>query len=141
MILVIVLVFGAGFGTRLAAQERRILGRVVDSRRVELSGHISPKARREHDLGPVDPLLKLNSVTLALKKSDAQQRDLENLLRDQQNPASLMFHQWLTPEQYADRFGLHQGDIAQIPFAIIGESRVFDCRPGWEREARKISVS
>ena len=49
-----------------------------------------------------------------MKPSGAQQSDLQQLLADQQNPASASFHQWLTPQQYADRFGVSNSDVAQI---------------------------
>jgi subtilase family serine protease len=49
-----------------------------------------------------------------LKKTDAQQTALEQLLQQQQDPASPNYHDWLTPEQYADRFGLSQNDLDKI---------------------------
>jgi hypothetical protein len=36
------------------------------------------------------------------------------LLEEQQDPSSPNYHHWLTPEQYADRFGLSQNDINQV---------------------------
>jgi uncharacterized protein (TIGR03437 family) len=53
-------------------------------------------------------------VTLMLRKTAAQQQDLEQLLRDQQDRSSPLYHQWITPEQYADRFGASQADLAKI---------------------------
>lgn len=110
-------VLASGVGMQLcpplAAQERRILGDVNENRRITVPGNIHPKARQEFDQGPVDPSLKL-SITLAFKKSNAQQADLAQLLRQQQEPASPLFRKWLSPEQYADRFGLSQTDIDKI---------------------------
>jgi subtilase family serine protease len=51
---------------------------------------------------------------LPLARSAAQQADLDQLLLAQQNPRSPRFHQWLTPEQFADRFGASRTDVAQI---------------------------
>jgi len=53
-------------------------------------------------------------MTIRLKASASQQADLQQLLADQQNPASPSYHQWLTPEQYADRFGASTGDLQKI---------------------------
>jgi uncharacterized protein (TIGR03437 family) len=39
---------------------------------------------------------------------------LQQLLEEQQNPSSPNYHKWLTPEQYADRFGVTQTDIDKI---------------------------
>ena len=101
------------FCSRLVAQERRILGDVNENRPVLVQENIHPKARPEYDQGPVVPSLKL-SVTLAFKKSDAQQAALEQLLRQQQDPASPLFRKWFSPEQYANRFGLSQSDIDKV---------------------------
>jgi uncharacterized protein (TIGR03437 family) len=49
---------------------------------------------------------------LFLKPSASQQADLRQLLDDQQNPASPLYHRWLTPDEFADRFGLSRNDIA-----------------------------
>ena len=98
----------------LLAQPNRILGQVDSSLLQKLTGNVKPQARSEWDQGPVDPAMKLNYVRLMLKPSAAQQAALEQLLRDQQNPRSPSFRKFLTPEQFADRFGASQTDIAKI---------------------------
>ncbi len=49
-----------------------------------------------------------------LKPSNSQQAELEQLLVDQQDPFSANYHQWLTPEQYADRFGASPADLDKV---------------------------
>lgn len=49
-----------------------------------------------------------------LQRTDAQQADLAQLLAHQQDPSSPDYHHWLTPEQFADRFGVSQVDLNQI---------------------------
>ena len=39
---------------------------------------------------------------------------LAQLLREQQDPTSPNFHKWITPEEFADRFGASDGDVKQI---------------------------
>jgi subtilase family serine protease len=56
----------------------------------------------------------LSSVSLHFNMTDAQQADLNQLLNDQQNPASPHYHQWLTPEQFGARFGLSSSDLATV---------------------------
>ena len=73
-----------------------------------------PKAAPENDQGRVDSSLTLTYVTVVLKPSPAQQADLEQLLAEQQDPSSPNYHHWLTPEEYADRFGVSQGDLNQV---------------------------
>ncbi len=71
-------------------------------------------AQPRFDQGPVEPAFRIGYITLMLKKTDAQQAALEQLLQQQQDPASPNYHDWLTPEQYADRFGLSQNDLDKI---------------------------
>ena len=79
-----------------------------------LSGHVPAKARPEDDQGPVDASMRLRSVTLALKPSDSQQADLDKLLAEQQDPSSANYHHWLTPDEYAERFGASSDDVNKI---------------------------
>jgi uncharacterized protein (TIGR03437 family) len=97
-----------------ASQEDRIAGRIDPSHLAVIQGNIHPKARSENDQGPVSPDLTLDYITLHLKPTPAQQADLDQLLIQLQDPASPNHYKWLTPEQYADRFGASPADIAQI---------------------------
>ena len=89
----------------------RIASAIDNSRRVTLPGHVSPRIASAVDQGSADPSMPLPYVTLMFKPSPSQQADLERLLAQQQDPSSPDYHNWLTPEQYADRFGLSQADI------------------------------
>lgn len=94
--------------------QTRIPNRIDNTRRIALSGHVHPQARAEFDRGRVRPDAKLDYVTLELEPSAAQKADLERLLVEQQNPGSPNYHQWLTPEQYGDRFGASTQDANTI---------------------------
>lgn len=111
-------------------QQDRIIGPINTTKTVKLSGGVPAKAKRKYDQGPVDPSLKLSYMTLLTAPSAAQQRDLNLLLAEQQNSRSPLFHQWLTPEQYADRFGLSTNDIQKLTtwlesegFSVINVAR------------------
>ena len=75
-----------------------------------LAGQVDPRARAASDQGLLDPATPLNYVTLLLKPSG----DVASFIREQQDPASANYHRWLTPEQYADKFGLSGADIAKL---------------------------
>ena len=92
----------------------RITLAIDNSRRVTLPGNVSPRTKSGVDQGPVDPSMELPYVTLVLKTSASQQADLDQLLAQQQDPSSPNYHGWLTPEQYADRFGVSQADIDKM---------------------------
>ncbi|HEY3840906.1 MAG TPA: protease pro-enzyme activation domain-containing protein, partial [Bryobacteraceae bacterium] len=98
--------------TGFAAPPNRILVKPDNTHRIYLNGNVHPKARAEYDQGRVSPSLQLNHVTLHFKLSAAQQTDLEQLLKDQQDPSSPSYHQWLTPEQFGARFGVSDADLA-----------------------------
>jgi uncharacterized protein (TIGR03437 family) len=107
------LVMAVLFAAPLSARSR--ITEVVDNhRRVSLSGHLDPRALHAADQGRVDPAFVLPYVTLALKPSPEQQAQLDQLLARQQDPSSPDYHRWLTPEEYANRFGIGQEDVNKI---------------------------
>src|SRR5438270_1719596 len=98
----------------LFAQRDRIATRIDNSRTVVLRGRVHRGARAESDSGPVESSFQVPGITLLLKPSASQQSDLRQLLKQQQDPSSPSYHRWLTPEQYADRFGVSSSDDAKI---------------------------
>jgi uncharacterized protein (TIGR03437 family) len=107
------------------AQPNRISTRIDNTRTVILPGRVHPLATAANDVGAVDASLPL-FLTLQLKPSAAQQAGVEQLLHQQQNPASASFHQWLTPEQYADQFGSSAGDTGQIAAWLASQGFTVD---------------
>ncbi len=102
-------------------QADRISGFIDPNRLVALKGNIHPKARPENDRGPVLPDLNLDYIMLHLKPTPTQQSDLDKLLIDLQTPSSPKYHNWLTPEAYADRFGASPADIKKIVAWLAGQ--------------------
>ena len=98
----------------LSAQPRLIPGQIDDAHRARMSGHVHPRATAPNDLGPLDASVTLPAITLVLRPTPEQQADLDSLLTAQQDLSSPDYHRWLTPEQYADRFGASPDDIAKI---------------------------
>jgi len=102
------------FASVLPAQQDRITTAIDARRSVVVRGSVSPQARPEFDRGAVEPDFRLGNITLMLRPSAAQQAALEQLLTEQQDPASPNYHNWLTPEAYAERFGTSAADLDQI---------------------------
>lgn len=92
----------------------RIPGRIDSSRTRTLTGNVHNLAQPQFDLGPADPQTPMHYMVMLLQPSPAQQSELAQLIADQQNSASPRYHQWLTPEDYAARFGVAPGDLAKI---------------------------
>src|SRR5271165_2277693 len=112
------------------AQPSRIAGEIDNKQRVTLTGHLNPRAPAENDQGRVSPSMAVTYVTLELAKTESQQAELDQLLANQQNPASPDYHHWLTPEEYGQRFGVGDADIATLTswlktqgFSIAGVAR------------------
>lgn len=105
-----------------AAQRNRVTAQIDISRRVTLGGHLHPKATADNDEGPVEADLQVPYVTLVLKPSAAQQADLEKFLAEQQDPSSSNYHHWLTPEEYAGRFGVSQADLDKLTAWLKSEN-------------------
>jgi subtilase family serine protease len=88
----------------------RVVASVNDSQITTLKGDVHPRARSEFDRGQVPPSMTMTHMLLSLKRSPEQQASLDKLLADQTNPKSARYHQWLTPAQFADQFGVSQND-------------------------------
>jgi subtilase family serine protease len=95
-------------------QGSRIAQRIDNSETVILKGNLNPRARSQYDQGRVEPDLRLGYITLMLKQSPQQQTQLKHLLAEQQDRSSPNYHNWLTPEQFAERFGVDRDDIHRI---------------------------
>ena len=73
-----------------------------------------PRARAEFDRGAVDGSLQMEGMRLVFQPTPEQECSLDILLQQQLDPSSPNYNNWLTPEQYADRFGLSPGDINRV---------------------------
>jgi subtilase family serine protease len=96
------------------AQPNRIAGQIDDGQRSTLRAHVHRLAHSLYDQGRAEESLRIERLTLVLKPSDTQAAELNRLLGELQYPKSANYHKWLTPESYADRFGMSQADIAKI---------------------------
>jgi subtilase family serine protease len=90
----------------------RLRGAITETSRVVLSNSRTPKVRTAEDLGAIPSDASVPGITLVFERSAAQEAALKDLLSAQQNTASPLYHQWLTPETFAARFGVADEDIA-----------------------------
>ena len=75
---------------------------------------VASAAAGQFDRGAVSEDFALRGMTITLRRTPAQQIGLEQLLAEQQNPSSPNYHKWLTPEEFADRFGASSEDLARL---------------------------
>jgi pseudomonalisin len=88
---------------------------------ITLGGNTHPMARAEFDRGDAPADLPMQQMQLVLTRSAAQQADLDALLTAQQDSSSPQYHQWLTPEQFGQRFGASDEDVQKISGWLEGD--------------------
>jgi len=109
---VLILAIGSPGTSQLAAKDRIL--RPVDSSQLSIvRGTAHPLARPEFDQGRISSEQPITGAVV-FRLLPAQQSDLDRLLRQQQDPSSPSYHNWLTPEQYAARFGMSQNDLSKV---------------------------
>jgi subtilase family serine protease len=136
-LLLIFAIFAAPGSTQVSSRDR--ISRPVDAAQTALvKGTAHPLARAQFDQGRTDPSQALHGVSLTFRLSPAQQADLDNLLRQQQDPSSPNYHKWLTPEQYAARFGMTQNDLAKVTSWLQSQGLTVD---GISRNRTEVSFS
>ncbi len=92
----------------------RVTRVVDDAVTVALPGNRHPLARPEFDAGLAPPDTRMDRMILLLQPDQAQQDALEALLEAQQDPQSVEYQRWLTPEDFGRLFGASQSDLQQI---------------------------
>ena len=93
----------------LAAQRTRI-GSIDNQRRHMLVGEVNSRVSGATDLGPAADSLEITGALL-LQPSPVQTAALSGFLDRLLDPSSPDFHRWLTPEEFADRFGSGEEDV------------------------------
>ena len=99
-----------GFG----GQEGRIRGVVESTATVALRGNINRGAIPSDDRGALDLSAPIHGMRLILGLTKDQATALDQLLEDQRNPSSPDYQRWLTPEEYGERFGITDNDLAKL---------------------------
>ena len=110
----------AAFGQGFAKPVDRIVRPIDENQVVTLTGNVHPMAQSEFDLGPVAGEQVLERMVLQLEPSEAQQAELDALVEAQHDPASPLYHQWLTPAEYGERFGASAADVARVTAWLRG---------------------
>ena len=97
----------------LAAQDR-ITGPVDDRVVTRIPATTHRAIRGAQDNGRVAADTALDRMQLVLSSSPEREAALEQLLGDQQDPSSPRYHQWLTPQQFGERFGPSQAELDAV---------------------------
>ena len=99
----------ANAGTRPILTER-----IDEGKRVVLVGNSRPEANATNDRGLVADSFQMEHMLLQLQLPPDEEQALEEFIEQLYDPASPNFHQWLTAQQFGERFGLPQADLNTI---------------------------
>jgi subtilase family serine protease len=99
-----------------------------------LPNHVPSWANKSNFAQSVPAGQAVGPMTLVLARDPARQQAFEELLADQQNPASPVYHQWLTPTEIGDRFGLSDGELGALSAWIESQGLHVD----WVSPARNF---
>ncbi len=88
--------------------------RVDPAARGTIPHNVAGRTKASTDLGPAPVDRKVDGVSLFFSRTAAQQVALDQLLVAQQTPGSPLYHQWLTPKQFGQQFGLSANDLAKV---------------------------
>ncbi len=105
---------GSAVSSSTSAPQPLITQPVEETQRTLLKGNTHSLARPEFDQGTAPASLLMQRMLLVLKRSPEQESTLRRLLDNQQDRRSPSYHEWLTPEQYGQQFGLTDSDIQTI---------------------------
>lgn len=125
-LLVPVLCFAVCCVPAMAQLANRIVAPIDEAQVVTLRGNVHPLARGEFDRGVVPAEMRLERLVLQLEPSAAAQGELDALVEAQHDPASPLFHQWLTPAEFGARFGVAPADLAKICAWLRGRGFTVD---------------
>jgi pseudomonalisin len=92
----------------------RVINDVDDTQLTVLSGNRHPLARPENLIGDAPASFRMERMMLALRSDPTQQAALDQLVAAQHDPASPYYHQWLTPEDFGQRFGVAESDVQTV---------------------------
>jgi hypothetical protein len=108
------------------SQQSQIREAINPAKLVVLKGNVHPWAQARFDRGPAPANLPMDRMMLVLKSTPEQGAQLEELLREQQDPTSANYHKWLTPEEFGSQFGASEADIQKIASWLTSQGFAID---------------
>ncbi len=95
-------------------------------------------ARQANDTGQVPSGTKLGGISIVFGRTASQEAKLQALISEQQNSSSALYHKWLTPEEFANQFGVTDSDITKIESWLEQEGFTVD---GISRSKNRVTFS
>jgi len=101
--------------TQVSSHARPLITQNIDeSKLVTVVGNTRPEVSVAHDRGIVANDFSMDHMLLQLRRTPEQEQALKLSIDELHNPQSPNFHQWLTAEEFGQRFGLAEQDIDAV---------------------------
>jgi hypothetical protein len=115
-------VFAAGGAGQACAASASVTGNtpLIDASKISnnqtttLTGTVPLRVAHSVDAGRMGQTEVIPSMTLLLKRTPAQQKQLESYVASLSSPGSANYHKWLTAKQLGTQFGPNDQDIATV---------------------------
>jgi len=73
------------------------IGNIGNADHSNIAGSLNPHAQPQFDTGRLPSGTRINGITIVFNRTAQQEADLKALIAAQQDPASPLYHQWLSP--------------------------------------------
>jgi subtilase family serine protease len=90
---------------------RLVVESIDETKLVTLHGNVHPLAQARYDTGTVPDSLAADRILLLLNRPVERQAALQQFMKDVHTRGSASYHQWLTPQQFGERFGPADSDV------------------------------
>jgi subtilase family serine protease len=87
---------------------------IDEAKTITLSGHMRTEASPQNDRGRVSDEVPMAHLLLQLQRPPEQEKALQEFIAELDNPNSPNYHQWLTAEQFGQKFGVAKQDLDRI---------------------------
>ena len=103
-----------GLAQTSALSRPRLPVTIDETKLVTLTGSTHPLTAKSLDKGAVPDSMPFEHVQLQLKRSEAQEQALNDLLLTMQDPKSAQFHHWLTGSEIGAKYGPAKEDLDTV---------------------------
>jgi subtilase family serine protease len=91
-----------------------VTGAIEENQRVTLFGSTHPEAIAANDRGLAPDNMPMENMQLVLQRPPELEKELVDLIEEMQRKDSKLYHHWLTPQEFGERFGVSPKDIATV---------------------------
>ena len=104
-----------------SAEASRVTQTVDNSLRSPIAATHLPLLDKMQSTGAVSASTPMGHMQLLLRPSAARTAALTSLINAQHDPKSPNFHQWVTPEEFGQSYGVADGDIEAVKSWLVSE--------------------